>query len=226
MFLKPSIISIEKEIDRLVEDYGFEHKEENTIQKKLTDVYPKGLPSTGESINEGVKLITNFSIELASKGFVFLFYHIFICSAENLDEKDLIEKLKISNVNIKTYLVVLEKDLNNEHKITIKCQDNMRIIIIHISENDIHKLKDFIKLADTEKKGVVFNVEASGLLNGKLWHMICDFIENCTEKLKMFDVVSTLVFNETVVNLSGNKIIKEDLSNNKCSHQVNNYLYE
>lgn len=223
MLLKPSIVSLENENERVAKEFGFEYKDTSNLYNKLANVTPEGLPMTGDSVCEGVKLISNFSAETEKKGFVYHFYHIIICCLN--DEKEIIERIKIDNVNIKTYIVLLENDHNEEHKITIKSEDNMKIIIIRISINDIFKLKEFIKLPEVEKKAVVFNIEASSFICEKQWMMICDFIQDCTKKLKMFDIVSLLIFNDKILQITSNKVIKED-NRNKQNEQVSKYLYE
>ncbi len=223
MLLKPSIVPFENENERLAKEFGFEYKDSSNLYNKLVDVNPAGLPMTSDSICEGVKLISNFAAETQKKGFVYHFYHIIICCLN--DEKEIIERVKIENVNIKTYIVLLENDLNEEHKITIKSEDYMKIIIIRISHNDIFKLKEFIKLPEIEKKAVVFNIEASSFIGEKQWMMICDFIQDCTNKLKMFDIVSSLIFNDKILQITNNKVIKED-NKNKQIEQVTKYLYE
>lgn len=222
MLLKPSIVSIENENERLANEYGFQYRYTSNIYTNLLEINPGGLPLTSDSICESVKLISNFSTEAQKKGFFYNFYHIIICYLN--EDKEIIHRVKLDNMSIKTYIVLLENDSLEEHKITIKCEDNMKIIIIRIPENDIFKLKEFIKLPDIEKKAVVFNVEASSLVGEKQWTMICDFIQDCTNKLKMFDIISSLIFNENVLQITGKKIIKEDNKNKQI--QVNKYLYE
>jgi hypothetical protein len=225
MLLTPSLIPTENEIERTVSDLGFQYKEESNNFHSLNKITPGGLPMTIDCVMEGVKSITNFAGEMSKKGFKYIYYHIIICSSNC--ENEIIELVKTPSFPVKTYIIIIEKDPMNQHKVTIKCEDNMKTIILHLAENDMFKLKDFIKFSEIERKAIVFNVEASSFINEKQWEMICEYIKESTSKLKMFDVVTSIIFNGKIIKFSNQKPEKEELCNyNVSSYQVNYYLYE
>ena len=142
---------------------------------------------------------------MQKEGINYLYYHIILCSSTELN--NLINQVKVDSIKVKSYVIILDNQLDN--KIIISTEDNMRIFIIKIHENNIYKVKDLIKFSEQERKAVVYNVEASNFINKQQWLMICEFIKECTSKLSTNDCVSTLIFNDKIIYLPSNDIPKD-----------------
>ena len=216
MIHNSSLIPFQNKLNLLLFQYCFQNIDDYNFSN-LYDITLNGYPVVAESVGKGVQLLKNFCMEMQKEGINYLYYHIILCSSTELN--NLIYHVKVDSIKVKSYVIILDNQLDN--KIIISTEDNMRIFIIKIHENNIYKVKDLIKFSEQERKAVVYNVEASNFINKQQWLMICEFIKECTSKLSTNDCVSTLIFNDKIIYLPSNDIPK-DKQNWNYSVKINN----